>query len=95
MKILRAAFIFMVVFVFGNLYSQSSISGIISDENGAPLPYADIIVIGTNYGSSSNDDGEYSISLPDNFVQGQNSLFEQVGLSTYGFMPSINISLEF
>ena len=30
-----------------------------------------------------------------NFVQGQNRLFEQVGLSTYGFMPSINISLEF
>ena len=62
----------MVVFVFGNLYSQSSISGIISDENGSPLPYADIIVIGTNYGSSANDNGEYSINLPDNFVQGQN-----------------------
>ena len=30
-----------------------------------------------------------------NFVQGQNRLFEQVGLSTYGFMPSININLEF
>ncbi len=30
-----------------------------------------------------------------NFVQGQNRLFEQVGLSTYGFMPSVNINLEF
>ncbi|GIS56575.1 MAG: hypothetical protein CM1200mP1_05130 [Candidatus Neomarinimicrobiota bacterium] len=30
-----------------------------------------------------------------NFVEGQNRLFEQVGLSTYGFMPSININVEF
>jgi hypothetical protein len=30
-----------------------------------------------------------------NYVQGENSLFEQVGQSTYGFMPSININIEF
>jgi len=30
-----------------------------------------------------------------NYVQGENSLFEQVGQSTYGFMPSININVEF
>ena len=30
-----------------------------------------------------------------NFNQGQNRLFEQIGQSTYGFMPSININVEF
>ena len=30
-----------------------------------------------------------------NFNQGQNRLFEQIGQSTYGFMPSININIEF
>ncbi len=30
-----------------------------------------------------------------NFNQGQNMLFEQIGQSTYGFMPSININVEF
>ena len=30
-----------------------------------------------------------------NFNQGKNMLFEQIGQSTYGFMPSININVEF
>ena len=30
-----------------------------------------------------------------NFNQGQKRLFEQIGQSTYGFMPSINIKVEF
>ena len=30
-----------------------------------------------------------------NFNQGQKRLFEQIGQSTYGFMPSININVEF
>ena len=30
-----------------------------------------------------------------NYNQGQNRLFEQIGQSTYGFMPSININVEF
>ena len=71
MKIFKIALIFVTFFTFQNLFSQTSISGIISDETGAPLPYADIVIVGTNYGSSANDNGEYSISLPDNFVQGQ------------------------
>ena len=30
-----------------------------------------------------------------NFIEGEDRLFEQIGQSTYGFMPSININLEF
>ena len=29
-----------------------------------------------------------------NFIEGEDRLFEQIGQSTYGFMPSININLE-
>ena len=36
MKIFKIALIFVTFFTFQNLFSQTSISGIISDENGAP-----------------------------------------------------------
>src|SRR6185295_13165716 len=39
------------------------ISGLITDNEGSPLPYASIIVKGTNKGTTANSSGRYSISL--------------------------------
>ena len=42
---------------------SNHISGIISDENGEPLPFASIYIKNTTYGVSSNAFGEYFIEL--------------------------------
>lgn len=44
---------------------QSSISGIIKDENGAPLPGASIVEKGTTNGTQSDFDGNFSIEVED------------------------------
>ena len=39
------------------------VSGLITDNEGNPLPYASIIVKGTNKGTTANSSGRYAISL--------------------------------
>ncbi|WP_397362547.1 carboxypeptidase-like regulatory domain-containing protein [Olleya sp. R77988] len=46
-----------------NLSKKITISGVISDENGLPLPSATIVEIGTNNGVATDFDGNYSIEI--------------------------------
>jgi len=71
MQVIKFFKIFTMIFIFNILYAQTTISGKITDENASPLHYADIVLIGTNYGSSTDEDGFYLINLPESFVQGQ------------------------
>ncbi len=48
-----------------NLAQQKEISGIITDENGDPLPGANIIEKGTTNGTQTDFDGEFSIEVAD------------------------------
>jgi TonB-linked SusC/RagA family outer membrane protein len=47
------------------VYSQVNVTGVVSDEAGAPLSGVNVIVKGTNVGVLSNADGVYSIAVPD------------------------------
>ena len=54
----------LIIFLFhGLLFSQQTITGIISDSDGQPLPGATIIVTGTTNGTTSDFDGNYQISV--------------------------------
>lgn len=45
-------------------YSQMGrIEGRVFDEKGNPIPYANVVIVGTNIGSATNTSGEYSISV--------------------------------
>ncbi|WP_053991538.1 SusC/RagA family TonB-linked outer membrane protein [Mangrovimonas sp. TPBH4] len=46
-------------------FAQTSFNGVVQDENQMPLPGATVQVKGTNIGSSTNFDGEFSIVLPE------------------------------
>lgn len=48
------------------LGQTKTISGKVSDNTGAPIPNASIIIKGTNTGTTSKSDGTFSISVPDN-----------------------------
>lgn len=58
-----------VVLLFGalllsplSIWAQEQVSGTITDENGAPLPGATVLVEETNQGTTTGFDGNYQIN---------------------------------
>ncbi|MBK8722917.1 MAG: TonB-dependent receptor [Saprospiraceae bacterium] len=47
---------------------DKTVTGIVTDENGAPLEFVSIGVKGTNNGTYSDESGKFSISVPDNAI---------------------------
>jgi len=46
-----------------------TVSGIVKDEKGNPLPYASITVTGTTKGAITNSEGRYTLNLtPGNYI---------------------------
>lgn len=48
----------------GSLMAQKTITGKVTDEKGSPLPNASVIVKGTTVGTTTKEDGTYSLMLP-------------------------------
>lgn len=46
------------------LFAQVKVSGVISDQNGDPIPFASVVVKGTSTGTAADADGNFSISVP-------------------------------
>ncbi len=62
--------------IYGKRINQ--VSGTVSDESG-PLPGANVIVEGTTIGTSTNFDGKYNISIPNN---AGNLVYSYIGFKT-------------
>ncbi len=64
-KLLKLLFVFCL-FSFQNIQAQTAVTGTITDGNsGIPLAGANIVVKGTSNGTTSDFDGNYSISVSD------------------------------
>ena len=50
-----------LLMVFQVALAQQTVSGTVTDQNGQPIPGATVVVDGTNNGTSTNFDGQYSI----------------------------------
>lgn len=76
------------------LAQQNIVSGTVSDESGMPLPGTTILVKGTSNGSSTDFDGNYSITTK----QGEVLVFSYVGYTTkeivVGLSSTINTTLK-
>ncbi|MEM6634099.1 MAG: TonB-dependent receptor, partial [Bacteroidota bacterium] len=78
---------------------QASIQGQVNDENGNPIPYANVILRGTQLGSATDDNGAYTISnvapgsytIQATFV-GYRELRKEISLSA-GESLTVNFSL--
>ena len=66
-KILSIAIILSIT----ALQAGVSVSGTVTSDNGEPLAYANVTVVGTNVGTASSEDGSYILDLPSNFTAGQ------------------------
>ena len=63
-KILSIAIILSIT----ALQAGVSVSGTVTSDNGEPLAYANVTVVGTNVGTASSEDGSYMLDLPSNFT---------------------------
>tara|TARA_B100001939_G_scaffold133433_1_gene115945 strand:+ start:4 stop:3060 length:3057 start_codon:yes stop_codon:yes gene_type:complete len=75
-------------------FAQNSVSGVVSDSDGLPLPGATVVVQGTAIGVTTDFDGNYSISAS----EGDVLVFSYVGYVSQsievGASATINVSLE-
>lgn len=55
--------LFSLLFCVSTLFSQTSIKGLIIDNNGAPLPYCSIGYLGKTVGTLSDENGEFELKL--------------------------------
>ena len=95
-KILKKAILFMLAFVPLGLVAQQTIDGNITDATtGAPLPSVNVVVKGTTNGTTSDFDGNYSISVSSFPVT---LVFSSLGYQTMeqpvSSATTINISLS-
>ena len=75
MKFLKQIQILFLLFLSLGAFAQQSVSGLITDSSGTPLPGVNVIIQGTNVGVSSDFDGNYQINV-DN---GQILVFSYIG----------------
>src|SRR5688572_5967804 len=56
-----------ILLFYGQLLAQSrTITGKVTDESGVPIPNASITVKGTTFGTTSRDDGSFTLTIPAN-----------------------------
>ncbi|QXP59879.1 SusC/RagA family TonB-linked outer membrane protein [Olleya sp. HaHaR_3_96] len=86
--------LFLVMVASLSYAQERTISGMITDENGLPLPSATIVVQGTSVGSTSDFDGKYTIKASN----GQVLNFSYVGYDsvdkTVTSSSTLNVSLQ-
>ncbi|WP_417940477.1 SusC/RagA family TonB-linked outer membrane protein [Flavobacterium sp. RS13.1] len=93
-NVLRLLFLFFL-FGFQNLQAQTSaVTGTITDASGMPIPGANVVVKGTKSSTSSDFDGKYSITVPN---QSAILVFTYVGSATkevpVAGLTTINVTL--
>lgn len=73
---------------------QETVSGMVTDQNGVPLPGVNVFVKGTTVGTQTDFDGNYSITVP----EGETLVFSYVGFTSQEIIVSdqdtIDVSLE-
>ena len=78
MKFLKQIQILFLLFLSLGAFAQQSVSGLITDNSGTPLPGVNVIIQGTNVGVSSDFDGNYQI----NADNGQILVFSYIGFES-------------
>ena len=59
----KPVFLFIVSILITGSLNAGQLSGLITDDKGALLPYASVLVKGTGIGTTANDLGKYSLQL--------------------------------
>ncbi|HTG65251.1 MAG TPA: carboxypeptidase-like regulatory domain-containing protein, partial [Flavobacterium sp.] len=60
--------LFFILSVFSSLFAQTKVSGIVVDKSNQPVPFANIVLKGSNTGVMSNEDGRFYIESPNTYT---------------------------
>ena len=74
--------------------AQKTVTGVVSDDGGIPLPGASVVEQGTSNGVSTDFDGNYSIEVAEGAVLEISFIGYQTMESTVGSSDAISVSLE-
>ena len=62
----KLLFLFLMTAAFAQVWAQRSVSGkVTSAEDGSALPGVNVVVVGSQQGSITDVDGNYSLEVPD------------------------------
>lgn len=61
----RFLLLFALVGLSSVAFGQRTVSGTVADENGDPLPFANVYVEGTTIGTTTDIDGNYTLKVPE------------------------------
>src|SRR5210317_1955983 len=92
MSFLMLCFFFVTVGL--GAYAQKTVTGVVKDDGGAPLPGVSVVIKGTTTGTATGIDGDFSIpNVPD----GASLVFSFIGFETQevavGNQSTINVSM--
>ncbi len=59
--------LFFILSVFSTLFAQTKVSGTVVDKSNQPVPFANIVLKGSNVGVMSNEDGRFYIESPNTY----------------------------
>jgi hypothetical protein len=65
-KYLFLALVF-ILSIFSTLFAQTKVSGMVVDKSNQPVPFANIVLKGSNVGVMSNEDGRFYIESPSTY----------------------------
>ena len=92
---MKYIFMALALFVMTGLQAQETITGTVTDVNGNGIPYVNILLTGTTTGTTTNDEGSYSLEVP-NLIGGLE--FSVLGYQTKTVVinnnTTINVVLE-
>ncbi len=92
-KIIRIILMCLIVLSFNSVMAQNTITGVVTDDSGSPLPGASVVVKGTTKGVITDFNGKFSLSVPAN----ARLVFSFVGMNNtevaVGSNKTINIQL--
>lgn len=72
---------FLCLFSFSAIYAQTEITGTVKDNTGLPIPTANVVIIDSNSGASSNFDGNFSFTT--NLTGTKQLQVSYIGYTTY------------
>ncbi len=65
---MKSSFLFFLLFISFSMVSQTKVSGIVVDESGLPVAFANIIFKGSSEGTISNDDGVFYLESDNSYT---------------------------
>src|SRR5665648_1255761 len=65
-KLLKAMLLCFFVVMTHNLFAQNVVTGTVKDDTGQFLPGVSVVVKGTTTGTITDNDGKFSLSVPNN-----------------------------